>query len=68
MQLHLRSKETLKMAGFQTVDLDSILDEFEFNQNEAERQQKHEIADTHDGEIASSCSQSQPSELNPVNR
>ena len=56
------------MAGFQAVDLDSILDEFEFNQNEAERQQKHEIADTNDGEIASSCSQSQPSELNPVNR
>ena len=68
MQLHLNPKETLKMAGFQAVDLDSILDEFEFSQNEAERQQKHEITDTHNGESASSCSHSQPSGLNSVNR
>ena len=28
------------MAGFQAVDLDSILDEFEFKQNEAEKEVK----------------------------
>jgi hypothetical protein len=30
------------MAGFQAVDLDSILDEFEFKQNEAEKEIKPE--------------------------
>ena len=32
------------MAGFQAVDLDSILDEFEFKQNEAEKEIKPENA------------------------
>ena len=32
------------MAGFQAVDLDSILDEFEFNQSEAEKLGKSDIA------------------------
>ena len=32
------------MAGFQAVDLDSILDEFEFKQNEAENEAQLEIA------------------------
>ena len=30
------------MAGFQAVDLDSILDEFEFNQSEAEKEGRTE--------------------------
>ena len=32
------------MAGFQAVDLDSILDEFEFKQNEAEKEKSVEIS------------------------
>ena len=32
------------MAGFQAVDLDSILDEFEFTQNEAEKEKSVEIS------------------------
>ena len=31
-----------RMAGIQAVDLDSILDEFEFKQNEAEKEVKPE--------------------------
>ena len=38
------------MAGFQAVDLDSILDEFEFNQNEAEKQENRDNTYTQYGE------------------